>query len=345
MKAAAHRAFEVRDASQPGEVRRAAVRLAREVGFDDVAAGRVALAATELGSNLVKHAQQGVLLVAAVQADDGSPMVELISLDKGPGIADMDACLADGFSTGGTGGSGLGAVRRLSAEFDIFSQAPGGTVILARIAAAPAAGGAARIMPATPPAFVIGAIALCAPGETACGDAWSAFQSDGQAAIMVADGLGHGPHAAEASQAATAVFSTDPLASPSQIIGRAHLGLKATRGAAVALARIDLEQESILFSGAGNVTGRIISGVEDRTLVSQNGTVGLQIRTLQNVRHAWNAHALLVMHSDGIAARWSLKDAPELLQHHPVVVAGWLMRDHGRGRDDATVVAVRRRQL
>ena len=75
MKAAAHRAFEVRDASQPGEVRRAAVQLAREAGFDDVAAGRVALAATELGSNLVKNAQQGVLLVAADQADDGSPIV------------------------------------------------------------------------------------------------------------------------------------------------------------------------------------------------------------------------------------------------------------------------------
>jgi hypothetical protein len=162
---------------------------------------------------------------------------------------------------------------------------------------------------------------------------------------MVADGLGHGPQAAEASQAATAIFGVDPLAPPSQVLGRVHLGLKATRGAAVALAQIDLAGEAIVFAGVGNVTARLISGVQDRTLVCQNGTAGMQIRTVQDVRHPWTAHSLLVMHSDGIASRWSLAEAPELLQHHPAVIAAWLMRDHRRHRDDATAVVIRRRHL
>jgi anti-sigma regulatory factor (Ser/Thr protein kinase) len=345
--AAPHRIFDVREASHTGEVRRAAVQLARDLGFDEAAAGRVALGATELASNLAKHAQEGRMLVAPVRAEDGTWMVELISLDKGPGIADPRACLADGFSTAGTAGTGMGAVRRLSVLFDVFSQAPGGTIVLSRIA-----GPAPGFVPAAPagaaaglPACMVGAVALCAPGEVACGDAWRAYCDATHACVMVADGLGHGPQAAEASEAATAIFGADSLALPSQVLGRVHLGLKATRGAAVALARIDLAAEAVVFAGVGNVTARLITGVEDRSLVSQNGTAGLQIRTVQDVRHPWTAHSLLVMHSDGIASRWSLAEAPELLQHHPTVIAAWLMRNHLRHRDDATAVVIRRRHL
>jgi anti-sigma regulatory factor (Ser/Thr protein kinase) len=344
--AAPHRAFDVRDTSQPGEVRRAAVQLARELGFDEMAAGRVALVATELGSNLVKHAREGRVLLAPVKADDGSWMVELISMDQGPGIADLRACLADGFSTSGTAGTGIGAIRRLATLFDIFSQAPGGTVILARVAAGgPAPAGTPPPDPASAPACVVGAVALCAPGETVCGDAWRSFGDPGHASVMVADGLGHGPHAAAASEAATAVFAADPLGLPSQVLGRVHLGLKSTRGAAVAMAQIDLAQGSIVFAGVGNITARILTGVQDRTLVCQSGTAGLQIRSVQDVRHHWTAHSLLVMHSDGIAGRWGLAQAPALLQHHPVVIAAWLVGNHLRHRDDATVVVIRRRQL
>ena len=346
MPVSPHRAFEVRDGSQPGEVRRAAVQVARQLGFDEVAAGRVALVATELGSNLVKHAREGRMLLAPVQADDGTWMVELISVDSGPGMADPGACLADGFSTGGTPGTGIGAVRRLSASFDLFSQPPGGTVILARVAAAaPATVAMAPAVPAraAAPGCLVGVVALCAPGETVCGDAARVTgDASRRAAVMVADGLGHGPHAAEASEAATAVFGDDPFALPSQVLGRVHRRLKATRGAAVALGLIDFEDGSSVFAGVGNVCARIVTGVEDRTLVSQNGTAGLQVRSPQDVRHAWTAHSLLVMHSDGIASRWSLAEVPRLLQHHPVVVAAWLVNSHRRPRDDATVVVVRR---
>lgn len=341
MHRVAHRSFEVRESSQPGEVRRAAAQLAKDLGFDEVATGRVALVATELASNLVKHAVQGRMLVAPVRAEDGAAMVELLSLDSGPGIANLAGSLADGFSTGGTSGTGLGAVRRLSAQFDAYSQPGAGTVIFARVAATSSA--ATPVVQTPKPPFLVGAVALCAPGETACGDAWDVMQRDGRIALMVADGLGHGPHAAEASTAATAVFLADPLAAPSQVLGRAHTRLKTTRGAAVAMAQVDGEQETLVFCGVGNIVGRIVSGVTDRTLLSQNGTAGLQIRTVQDMSHAFAKHSLLVMHSDGIASRWNLHGVPGLLQQHPSLVAAWLVRDHCRGRDDATVVVVRRR--
>ena len=132
------------------------------------------------------------MLLAAVRSANGAAAVELISLDRGPGIADLAACLTDGYSTGGTPGTGLGAVRRLADEFDIFSTAPGGTVILARINDSRTLN-AGHGQAAAAAVFTTGAVTLCAPGETVCGDAWSMVQGNGRMALLVADGLGHGP--------------------------------------------------------------------------------------------------------------------------------------------------------
>ena len=160
---------------------------------------------------------------------------------------------------------------------------------------------------------------------------------------MVADGLGHGPQAAEAASAALRVFDANNELGPSQILELAHGALRSTRGAAVAVAALDAEAGRVLFAGAGNIAGRLISGVDDRSLLSQHGTIGLQIRRLQDVVYPWGDHALVVLHSDGLTTRWDLDDAGGLLACHPAVIAGWIIRDHLRGRDDATVVVVRRR--
>lgn len=337
-----HVAYSVHEASQVGEVRRAAVRLAQDQGFDEVATGRVALVATELGTNLVRHASQGRMLLNVV-ASQGVPMVELLSLDQGPGIANVSACMADGYSTGGTPGSGLGAVRRLSNEFDLFSDAPSGTVIMARVAAEPPLHRGAFDANASSDVVVFGAISLSAPGEVVCGDAWSVAQCGPLVSAIVADGLGHGPQAREASAAAVLAFNADAMGSPSQVVERMHNPLRMTRGAAVMMARLDDAARALTISGAGNVSGRLISGVEDRSLATQHGTVGVQIRRLQDTHCEWPDHAMLVLHSDGLTTRWQLDKVKGILQHHPTVIAGWLIRDNCRGRDDSTVVVLKRR--
>jgi anti-sigma regulatory factor (Ser/Thr protein kinase) len=328
-----HLDFAIAETTQVGEARRAAAALADAHGFDETAAGRLALVVNELGNNLVRHAVQGRLLIGA----GGGPGegIDVISIDKGPGMADVNACLRDGFSTGGTPGTGLGATQRLADRFSIHSQPGRGTLIAARVRAQPEARGAAA------PAYLVGAIALAAPGEFVCGDAWIFEQNGAKARLMVADGLGHGPQAAEASDAACKVFSVTP-GEPLQVLERAHTALKSTRGAAVAVATLDSDSNAIVFGGAGNIAGRILSGVGDRTLLSQHGTVGLQMRRQQDVPYDWPDHALLVMHSDGFVTRWTLGEDAALLQSDPVLIAAWLVREHVRGRDDATVVVVRR---
>lgn len=335
-----HQAFNVAETSQIGEARRAAVRLAEDIGFDEVATGRVALVATELATNLVRHAHQGRLLIAVIESQGGC-LVEIVSVDAGPGMANVDANMVDGYSTGGTSGSGLGAVRRLANEFDIFSLPPSGTVVMARVGARSHAG-TAPVGEGKAEQFLVGAIALAAPGEVVCGDSWAAAQDGERAGVVIADGLGHGPFAMEASMAAIAVFKADPLGSPSVVIERMHQPLRMTRGAAVLMATLDGGSGTVSFSGAGNIVGRLISGLTDRSVASQDGTVGVQIRRLKDMQYEWPSHAVFVLQSDGLTTRWSLGAAKAIIQHHPTLIAAWLIKDHCRGRDDATVVVLKR---
>jgi anti-sigma regulatory factor (Ser/Thr protein kinase) len=329
-----HLAIPVAEQSQVGEVRRAAAAMAAELGLDETRVGRAALVATELGNNLVRHAAGGRLLIGAGWSPLGR-VLDVISVDRGPGM-DVARCLNDGYSTGGTAGTGLGAVRRLSDTFSAYSAPQRGAVVLSRIGsvAAPAAG-----------ALIVGGVALAAPGETVCGDAWCVRLDNGgtRARLLMADGLGHGPDAALAADAAMAVLRSDRAGgeSPSAVLGAAHAALRGTRGAAAAMAVLDSAARTVVFAGAGNIAGRLLSGVEDRALLSQHGTVGLQMRTLADLVYPWPAHACLVLHSDGVTSRWQLGADAAVLQCDPGVIAAWLLRDHLRGRDDATVVVIR----
>ena len=324
-----HLRIPVEEASQVGEARRAAHFLAREAGFDDASAGRLAIAVTELGTNLVRHARGGALLVG--HAPDGA--IEVLSLDSGSGM-DVARCLTDGYSSAGSAGQGLGAVRRAADRFSAFSLPQRGTVIACAV----------RMPPSEPAAdrFSIAALGLAAPGERVSGDGWGLRRDADALMLMVADGLGHGPEAEVAAQAAIAALAASRSASPAEVLDQAHQSMRHTRGAAALLLALSRDGSEVRYAGAGNIGARLVSGIEDRGLMSQHGTLGAQVRRLQDAVSPWPAHAALVVHSDGILTRWELSDAPGLLQCEPAVIAGWLLRDNLRGRDDATVVVVKR---
>lgn len=328
----------VTEQSQVGEARRAANRLATDHDLDETVRGRVAIIVTELGNNLWRHAQKGRLLVGCRKSDEGCQL-EVLSIDSGPGMADVARCLRDGYSSGGTPGTGLGAVQRLSTDFSVFSSPGQGTVILSRTwVPSPNAPGARSFRAR----FAHAGICLAAPGEVISGDAWQVrLDDDGKAAVIVADGLGHGPMAADAAAEVIKAFGT-LRGSPASVLERAHPALRTTRGAAVALVELDATAGTLVYAGAGNISGRVISGIEDRSLMSQHGTLGVQIRKLQDVSTAWPDHSIVVLHSDGLTTRWNLKEVGGLLQCDPAVIAGWLLRDHTRGPDDVTVVVLKR---
>lgn len=315
--------YVIEDESNVGEARRAAQAMAN-YEFDSQTAGRVAIVATELANNLLRHAGGGEILLQTL-GTDGAIVVEILALDRGPGMSDVNRCLVDGYSTIGTPGTGLGAVRRLASDFDIFSNPGEGTVVMARFGS----GLDARF----------GAISVPMPGEIDCGDAWH-LVSDGQrTAVMVVDGLGHGTFAAEAAHAGIAAFEAAPWDSPLDIMQRAGMGMSKTRGGAAACALLDAQ--SLSYSGIGNISGSLVSREKSQGLVSHAGTLGMQgTRRAQQFEYPLTPDTLLVMHSDGISARWNLRERHDLLSHHPAIIAAVLYRDHGRNRDDSTVVVL-----
>lgn len=324
----------VREASQVSEARRAAVALARRHGFGEEDAGRVAIVASELGTNLIKHGGGGELLVGSFEDRTGTG-IEMLALDKGPGIADVDASSRDGHSTAGSPGTGLGAIRRGSHASEIYAVPGLGTAILARLMIG---------QPGNKPLGIAdhGAICIPMPGEEACGDAWCRREFSGGSVLMMADGLGHGPFAAEASHAASASFDRTYDSAPSQSLAMMHAALRPTRGAAVAIARIDRQNAEIVFGGVGNIAATVIdTDGSIQRMVSNNGTVGHVAKRIRDFTYRLGSDPLVILASDGLATGWQLDRYPGLASRHPSLIAGILYRDFTRGRDDVSVLVAR----
>jgi anti-sigma regulatory factor (Ser/Thr protein kinase) len=324
--------FRIGEPSEIAAARRAGSDLARKLDFDDTLAGRVALVITEAATNIAKHAGHGEILLRVVMHAD-VPGIEILAIDAGPGMANVAFNMEDGNSTAGTYGVGLGAIQRQSSEFNVYS-APGlGTVLCMLIWKGPLGDSMPRCR--------VGAVCLPIAGEHECGDAWSAVESDGCLSTLVADGLGHGPLAAEASRAAVDVVEQRPGSLPADMLHDIHAALRRTRGAAVAFARIDFHAGELRFAGVGNIAASVHQNGARQHLVSHNGIVGSNMRKVQEFTLPWQADSLLVMHSDGINTRWDLDRYPGLTNCEPSLVAAVLYRDFARLRDDVSVIVVR----
>jgi anti-sigma regulatory factor (Ser/Thr protein kinase) len=320
----------VDDPSRVAEVRRLANACALAEGLDAERCDQVGIVATEIATNLLKHARSGQVYISPL-SPTGRAGVELLSIDRGPGVANFQACLADGFSTTGTQGSGLGAISRLSDQLDVYSQPGRGTVLAAR-----------KYSPASGKfSCTLGVVAVPYPGEFVCGDSWSAHCSPSRTVLIVADGLGHGVFAAEASSTATRVFQEAPTNPPAALLEKLHLALRATRGAAIAVTSIDHDSGRLRHAGLGNIAAVLLGGPRPQSLLSHNGTAGHEARRFQEFEYPVPTEGVLVMHSDGLTANWSFDSYPGLLRRHPAVIAGILYRDATRGRDDACVAVAK----
>ncbi len=324
--------FAVTDSSQVGEARRLAAGLAEAAELKPEDEGRLALVVTELGGNLIKHAGGGELLLRVVS---DPPAVEVLALDSGVGMSDVGVCFRDGYSTAGSPGTGLGAVQRLASSMDIYSTRPGGTAIMARIAPS-------RRRDDEASNLEIGAVSVPKAGQEVCGDGWAADAGLESPSLMLVDGLGHGLGAANAARLARDTFAATSGQAPTERLDAIHGALRGSRGAAVAVARVDRTRGRVEFAGVGNIAGAIVTDGGARHLVSGNGTVGHDVRRINGFSYPWSDDALLVMHSDGLVSRWHLASYPGLLTRHPALIAAILYRDFNRGRDDVTVLVARR---
>ncbi len=327
------RIIPVEESSQVGQVRREATQIAVGAGFDELDGGRVALVATEIATNVLRHGQGGRVMLSLVHGRS-SQGVEICGVDRGPGFS-LPRCLPDGFSTAGSQGQGLGAIQRQSAVFDAWSDASGAVVL-------------SRIYPdhAGSDDLAYGGLRVPMRYESACGDGWHLDWQDRRLTVTLIDGLGHGLLASEAADLGTAAAAEAGPLPPNEMIERIHARMSRTRGGAVAVFSCDLGSGAAQFAGIGNISASVHGpGVPSRGMVSHPGIVGGQYRRMQPFLSQVMPGMLLVMHSDGLQTRWNLEQYDGLFFRHPAVVAAVLHRDFDRGRDDTGVVAVRLGEL
>ncbi|WP_017582869.1 SpoIIE family protein phosphatase [Nocardiopsis valliformis] len=329
----------VGDSTLVRRAREAAEEAAAAAGLGPARAADAALTATELATNAVKYAGGG-RIVAEVARDDwgNARALQILALDHGPGIPDVSGAMADGYSTGGSLGSGLGACARACDHFEIDSAPGRGTLALARIAAPEHS--ALFVGPA-----ITGGLHLPLGGRPESGDGLAFRSGSGHRTVMLADGLGHGPAAAEASDTAASTVRRQAGEPPEALLRLLHTELRSTRGAALAIADIDESAHRLTFCGVGNVSARLYSGGRWETLLSQPGIVGaFGLRTPVPLRRVWNRGDLLVLYTDGLPSRWSPDGVERLLNHDAALIAGRVFRDAGSAarplRDDTAVAVV-----
>ncbi|HUB28284.1 MAG TPA: SpoIIE family protein phosphatase [Terracidiphilus sp.] len=318
----------VTDASSVGEVRRTALSAAHRLGFDETRSGELALLATEASRNVLVHGGGGQVVLAGVNQGNG-PLARILALDRGTGIANLAKAMTDGYSTSGTMGGGLGAMKRIATALDIFSGKTG-TVVMLELGQAE---------PAHP--LQVAGFAVPYPGERVCGDDWSCHCTPERTVALLVDGLGHGWGATEAAREAISSFREHVDSPPGTTLEYVHDALRKTRGAVAAIVELRPKQRVLVFAGVGNISCSLFANGTSRSFVSHNGTLGLHLSRIQEFQSDWPADGVLVLHSDGVQAKWDLASYPGLTARHAAVIGGVLLRDFRRQRDDASVVVIK----
>jgi serine phosphatase RsbU (regulator of sigma subunit) len=241
--------------------------------------------------------------------------------------------MEDGRSTSKTLGQGLGAIKRLSGEFDLFSLYGWGTIVFSRTFLDKTTASKSGM-------FDVNVIRVPKKDFSVCGDAWSARMQGNKIKISLIDGLGHGVQAHTASSLAAKSLQHYSKLQPDEELKSLHLDLKKTRGAVITIVHLDRQNRQLVYSGVGNIAMKIIAPGITKGCFSYNGIVGhIMPASLNNHNFIWNEKTdILIMHSDGITTRWDLQKYPGILQYHPMILAAALYRDFDRANDDSTIL-------
>jgi anti-sigma regulatory factor (Ser/Thr protein kinase) len=331
----AHQSFPVVDRSYFHFIKREIQKLADKWGFNENKRGKIDIILSELTSNLIKHTTHGGEILVKPVGKEKITGIEILAVDNGPGMMQVERMIEDGVSTIGSQGEGLGAIKRLSDEFDLYSLYNHGTVILSRLYIT----NKDQKRSTLADSLDIRAVMVAKSGETSCGDAWAAMPDNENYVIIAIDGLGHGIDAHEAAVEAVLAFTGNMSVDPALALKIIHQEIKKTRGAVGAIAVINTKNNNLTFCGIGNIAGKVLSLETGKSLISYNGILGHNIpNTINNHNFSWSDSSMIVMHSDGLKSRWDVSKYPQIRKHDASVIAAFLYKEHTRKTDDVLVI-------
>jgi anti-sigma regulatory factor (Ser/Thr protein kinase) len=319
------------DEASVSEAREQVRQAGARIGLPEVVVASLVTAASELAHNQLAHAKWGKLAVRPLQRD-GTPGIELVASDAGPGIAHPTSALAGGRSTGSGLGIGLAGVKSLCDELDFDVRLSEGTCVWARKFAAP-----------LPRRRQVAVLSRPLGGERVSGDdAMFVRAPDGGLTLAAADGLGHGPEARVPATAAIESAMSMPGAAPEDQLARAHAALKGTRGAVMAVATVGASGQLVL-AAAGNVTGHVVGRGSSRRFGGSSWVLGQTGRVPSPTREEGVVAAAeaVILFSDGLSSKLGFEAIDDLLREPPLVIAHALLERYQRVHDDALIVVAR----
>ncbi len=335
-----HKSFHIEDRSYLSLVKNYVRDVATHADLAVEEKGKLDIIVTELITNLVKYAHSGRKLLIKPVLKGTIPGVEIISIDKGPGMTDVSRRMEDGYSSSGTKGEGLGAIKRLSDEFDIYSVPRSGTIVLSRIYKKKV-----NIYDNDPKERLeIKSIQIAKPGEELCGDGFHLAFGPNDVSILLTDGLGHGPEAHLASQKAIDVFKENLSSTPDHILKTINESIRKTRGAVGMVLNFNLQNKILSYCGVGNISCKVFSFDETRNLISFNGILGLNVSRVNSNTVSWESGKLAIIYSDGMLSTWELASYHNITAHDLSILTAALYRDYFRKTDDFTVIAIRNKK-
>jgi anti-sigma regulatory factor (Ser/Thr protein kinase) len=306
--------------------------LAAGAGFSDRKIGAIDIVVSEIGTNLVNHGGGGHVLVKLIE-DKGNQGIEILGLDKGPGMADVSRMMVDGVSTKNTLGQGLGAIKRLSDTFQIYSQINWGTIVLSRIF------NEAPPQYEKKPAFEISSLLVPKPNEKHCGDGFYSYLHRDKLIVFLGDGLGHGPHAEKAVLTAIESLKAGNSDDAVTIIKRMHEDVKKTRGLVGTVGVLDIRRKMWSLCGIGNIYTKLSSHSNHYGYMPYNGIIGMNFSSnIKEREFPYEAGQYLLFCSDGIKSRIDLGRHSSIQRCDPSVIAAVIYNEFARHTDDSGIV-------
>lgn len=334
MDSRVHKLFNAADRSYLAILKKEIHGMATAAGLTEHRTAEVDIVVAELASNLIKHAGGGEILVRTI--DGNNPGIELISIDNGPGMIDPQRMIDDGISTTNTMGHGLGSIKRLSDNFQIYSLKGWGTIVLSRLYNTSLPSFSRK------PQADVKAIILAKPGETLSGDGAYYDLNKKRLTIMLGDGLGHGKDANEAVEQAIAAFKEckeDDLIETFRFI---HRQVRKTRGLVASIAKFDFSEKRWQILGIGNIATRMQRSLGSKSYIAYNGIVGMNIPNTMKVHDIDSELGqVLVMCSDGIKSSIDFHKYTGIFKCDLSIVAAAVYKDFARRTDDMSVVVSR----
>jgi len=307
--------------------------LAASAGFTPKRLAEIDIIVAEVVSNLAKHTTLGGELFVKLFEEKGVPAFEIIAIDNGPGIRDIRGMMQDGVSTKSTLGQGLGAIKRLSDVFQVYSQAGWGTLLLIRIYKE-------ELSPVRQEKIAVRSFVVPKPGETDCGDGFYVKQTKEHIKLFLGDGLGHGAEASMAVQKAIEAFKICPEHNTVEILRFIHQSVKKTRGLVATVAVFNIKEKQWRICGVGNIATKMYSASGIKTHSPYNGIVGLNMPNTMNEQSiTYEPGQTLILCSDGIKSKWDMLKLPAIMRYDLSLLNAALFKDFARNTDDMSIAS------